>query len=258
MENKQMLEQLYELKTCNAILISNTTGKEIATASLESHQVSQSVSEEDIKAGVENELFLRLYKDRTIQITLTDIQQKRDIFEAKVGSTLEEKLVTVSAFPKNYTVELGGDDGDDLQITLDETPVENAPRLYVKSTGEVIAREHVVLEGNVLTILDPKVQAGDLLFVGSYFYQTTAETLAITNDPKVDTYRVELHIPVMDSKLTTKFIKKVVFHCCSLGQNWEFGGNTDITKQTTETVLTVMKSDLHEDLGFIAYERPKK
>lgn len=256
MENKQMLEQLYELKTCNAILISNTTGKEIATASLESHQVSQSVSEEDIKAGVDNELFVRLYKDRTIQITLTDIQQKRDMLEAKVGSTLTEKLVTVSAFPKNQKVEANMD--GDLQITLDETPLKDAPRLYVKATGAVIPTENVILEGNVLTILDPSVKAGDLLYAGSYLYQTTAETLTISNDPNTDTYRVELHIPVMDAKLKTQFIKKVVFHCCSLGQNWEFAGSTDVTKQTTESVLTVMKSDMHDELGFIAYERPKK
>lgn len=251
MENKHLLEQLYELKTCNAVLISNTTGKEMYTCSLESHKVAQSVSEEDIKAGIENELFLRLYKDRTITIELVDIQQKRDLFEAKVGSAMEEKVVRVSALPKNYVVGAG------LEIELEETPVVKAPRVYIKSTGAVIPTEDVTLVGNVLTIAEG-VAEGDMVYVGSYLYETLAETLAISNDPKIDTYRLELYSPVMDASLTTKFIKRVVFHKCSLGQNWEFNGSTDITKQTTTSTLTVMKSDDHEDLGFIAYELPKK
>lgn len=256
MENSQLLEQLYELKTCNALLISNTTGKEMYTCSLETHQVSQSVSEEDIKAGIDNELFLRLYKDRTITITLTDIQQKRDFFSAKVGSDLEKKLVRVSALPKNYTVAPG--DSDKLKIVLDETPAVSAPRIYIKSTGAIVPTENVELEGNTLTINHGEIHAGDVVYVGSYLYEVEAETLAITTDPKADTYRLELFSPVMDASLTTKFNKRVVFHKCTLGQNWEFNGSTDITKQTTETVLTVMKSDDHEDLGFIAYELPKK
>lgn len=256
MENNQLLEQLYELKTCNALLISNTTGKEMYTCSLETHQVSQSVSEEDVKAGIDNELFLRLYKDRTITINLTDIQQKRDWFAAKVGSDLEKKMVRVSALPKNYTVASG--DSDSLQITLDEKPVADAPRIYIKSTGAVVPAEKVSVSEKVLTIEHEGINAGDVVYVGSYLYETEAETLAITTDPKTDTYRLELYSPVMDASLTTKYIKRVVFHKCSLGQNWEFNGSTDITKQTTETVLTVMKSDDHDDLGFIAYEYPKK
>ena len=256
MENNQLLEQLYELKTCNALLISNTTGKEMYTCSLETHQVSQSVSEEDVKAGIDNELFLRLYKDRTITINLTDIQQKRDWFAAKVGSDLEKKLVRVSALPKNYTVASGAEDA--LEITLDETPVADAPRVYIKSTGAVVPTENVSVAGKVLTIEHEGINVGDVVYVGSYLYETEAETLAISTDPKTDTYRLELYSPVMDASLTTKYIKRVVFHKCSLGQNWEFNGSTDITKQTTETVLTVMKSDDHDDLGFIAYEYPKK
>lgn len=254
MENNHLLEQLYELKTCNAVLVSNTTGKEMYTCSLETHKVAQSVSEEDVKAGIDNELFLRLYKDRAITIELVDIQQKRDWFEAKVGTAMARKTVRVSAFPKNYTVK---DSDGTLQITLDETPAEDAPRVYNKATGVVIPAENVSLAGKILTITSG-VAEGEVVYVGSYLYDVEADALSISNDPKTDTYRLELYSPVMDASLTTKFIKRVVFHKCSLGQNWEFNGSTDITKQTTTTTLTVMKSDDHEDLGFIAYEVPKK
>ena len=104
MENKHFLQDAYELKVANVILEDLETGVEMYSASLDTHQISQTVSEELIKAGQENDTFVTLTKSKEIKVTLEDIMAKLDWQAAKVGGSLDERELEVSAFPKNYKV----------------------------------------------------------------------------------------------------------------------------------------------------------
>lgn len=251
-----MLEQLYELKVASVVLTEEKTGMEMYSASLETHSIAQTVGEELIKAGTENETFVRLTKDKEIKVELNDIQQKRDWVAAKMGGSLTEQLVEVSAFPKNYKVksELGS-----VCVELEHEPKNDVlPKFYNKKTNKVIDESHLELQGKKVIITEESFVEGDVIFGASYRYETTAETVKIDNASSTPNFRVELHIPVLYADMSLAYTKKVIFHRASLGQNWSFDGSTDITKQTTAHTLTVLKHDDYEELGYIVYEKPVK
>ncbi len=257
--SEKILEQLYELKVASVVLTEEETGLEMYSASLETHSIAQTVSEELIKAGTENETFVRLIKDKEIKVELTDIQQKRDWLAAKMGGQLTEQLVTVSEFPKNYKVksETDGEGGRTLFVELDQEPYLGAfPKFLNKKTETVIAPEGLALDGKKVIITDPAIKVGDIVFGTSYRYETLSEAIKIDNGAATPSFRVELHIPVMSADLALVYTKKVVFHKASLGQDWSFDGSTEITKQTSSHTLTVLKSDDYEELGYIVYEKP--
>lgn len=256
MKNEMMLEQLYELKVASVVLTEEKTGMEMYSASLETHSIAQTVSEELIKAGTENETFVRLTKDKEIKVELNDIQQKRDWVAAKMGGALTEQLVEVSAFPKNYKVK---SDSGSVYVELEHEPKNGVlPKFYNKKTNKVIDGTHLELQDKKVIITEEDFAEGDVIFGASYRYETTAEALKIDNSGSTPNFRVELHIPVLYADMSLAYTKKVIFHRASLGQNWSFDGSTDITKQTTAHTLTVLKHDDYEELGYIVYEKPVK
>lgn len=256
MNNEMMLEQLYELKVASVVLTEEKTGMEMYSASLETHSIAQTVGEELIKAGTENETFVRLTKDKEIKVELTDIQQKRDWIAAKMGGTLTEQLVEVSAFPKNYKVQ---SELDDVFVELEQEPKNGVmPKLYNKKTNKAIEASNLSLEGKRIVIENEAFVEGDVIFGSSYRYETVAEALKIDNSATTPNFRVELHIPVLHADMSLAYTKKVIFHRASLGQDWTFDGSTDITKQTTSHTLTVLKHDDYEELGYVVYEKPVK
>lgn len=254
MENKHFLQDAYELKVANVILEDLETGVEMYSASLDTHQISQTVSEELIKAGQENDTFVTLTKSKEIKVTLEDIMAKLDWQAAKVGGSLEERELEVSAFPKNYKVK---DSSGELVIELEHEPVNGVlPVIYRKDTHKAISTDLLTLEGKVITISDDSLSAGDLVFGSSYKYLTTSDSLMIDSGSKARHFRCEMHIPVLSSDLSLLFTKKIVFHKVAMSQNWEFSGATEISKNNQSTELTVLKHDDYDGLGYIVYEKP--
>ena len=252
MENKYFLTDAYELKVANVVLTDNKTGVEMYSASLETHEIAQTVQEELIKAGQENSTYVTLQKSKEIKVTLTDIMSKIDWQAAKMGTDLENKEIVVSAFPKNYAVQEA--DGE-LFIELDKEPLHGQlPVIYNKQTRKAIETSDLMLDGKKVKITDVAISVGDILFGASYRYTTTADVLMINNKNTASNYRCELHIPVLNSSMDLLYTKKIVFHKCSMGQDWTFSGSTEIASNPQTTTLTVLQPDNYEELGYVVYE----
>lgn len=252
MENKYFLTDAYELKVANVVLTDNKTGLELYSASLETHEITQAVQEELIKAGQENSTFVTLQKSKEIKVTISDIMSKIDWQAAKMGTNLEQKEVVVSAFPKNYAVK---ESSGELYIELDHEPLYGQlPTLYNKTTRKAIEVSALELNEKRVVITDLGISLGDIVFGSSYRYTTTGDVLMIHNNNNTSTYRCELHIPVLNSSMDLLYTKKVIFHKCSMGQDWSFSGQTEISSNPSSTTLTVLQSDDYEELGYIVYE----
>lgn len=247
--NAHFLEELYDLSVANALLIDEETGLELYTASLETHTINQTAESELVKAGQNNDTFLEIKKDKEITIELVDIQQKRDWEALKLGGTLETKMVKVSAFPRNYTV--SGETGKEIE--LEQTPVDGTPIVYDKKTKKPLATDAVTLSGKKLTITDESIEKGDVVFVGSYMYETEAEAIDIQNRSNTSTMRLELDIPKYGADNQVKYTKKVVFYRVSLGEDFSMEGSSERSKQTTTHKMTVLKHPDRDSLGFFAY-----
>lgn len=254
MENTHFLEDAYELKVANVILQDLETGLEMYSASLESHQITQSISEELLKAGQENDTYVTLQKSKEIKVEIQDIMSKLDWSAAKVGSQLETRTLEVSCFPRNHTVKA---DDVNLVIELDHEPVNGVmPTLYNKKTRKAINPSNLELDGKTITITDDTLAAGDLVFASSYKYETTSESLVFDAKNKARHFRCEMHVPVLSANLDLLYTKKIVFHKTQMDQNFEFSGATEITKNNQTTALTVLKHDDYDNLGYIVYEKP--
>ena len=254
MENAHFLQDAYELKVANVILQDLESGLELYSASLETHQINQTVSEELLKAGQENDTYVTLQKSKEIKVEIQDIMSKLDWSAAKVGGELAERTLEVSCFPRNHTIKT---DDSNLVIELDHEPVNGVmPVLYNKKTRKAIESSKLELAGKVITITDDSLSEGDLLFASSYKYLATAESLIFEAKNKARHYRCELHIPVLSANLDLLYTKKIIFHKTAMDQNWEFSGATEITKNNQTTGLTVLKHDDYANFGYIVYEKP--
>lgn len=251
--NPYYLDNLYEMRVADAILISNTTGVESFTSSLETAALEQSISESEVRGGSANEIQVLLKTDKKIKVTLTDVRQNRDSFAQKLGGQLTERLATVSEFPQNYTLEAGDLEGE-FKITLNHEPKGKLPVFYNKKTK--LALPEGTVEGKVITIVDEDdvLEVGQVVFGSSYLYETTADGINFEKDSVTDTYRLELHIPVMDEKMVRRFTKKIVFYNSSLSENFSTSWSTTIEKQTDVRELTILSHDDYEELGFVIYE----
>lgn len=252
MVNPHVLDSLFEMHVANAILTDIESGLELYSASLETHSISAEIEQEIIKAGQQNSVYATLQKGKEIKIELADVLARLDWQSAKMNGELKEKLVIVSQAPKNMVVK---DKSGALVVELDHEPhKEVLPVFYNKKTKEAIQAQYLELEGKEVTITDPAIEEGMTLFASSYKYKTTAPTLDIAKIDQTRSFRVELHIPIVDDKLNVVYTKKVIFHRGNMAPDWTFEGNTEITKNTHTTTLTVVASDDHDELGYIVWE----
>lgn len=251
--NPYYLDNLYEMRVADAILVSNTTGVESFTSSLETAQLEQSISETEVRGGSANEIQVLLKTDKKIKVTLTDVRQNRDAFAQKLGGQLKERLATVSEFPQNYTLE-EGDLENEFKITLAHEPKGKLPVFYNKKTK--LALPEGTVEGKVIKIVDDggSLAAGQVVFGSSYLYETTADGIDFKSDSVADTYRLELHIPIMNEKMQKVFTKKIVFYNSALSESFSTSLSTTVEKQTDVRELTVLAHDDYEELGFVIYE----
>ena len=260
MVNTHLLDSLYEMHVANAILTDVDSGLELFSASLETHSIAAAIETEEIKAGQANATFVTLQKGKTITVELADIMSRLDWQAAKMNGNIEEKLVMVSETPKNYSVKSVTKKVKDLAtsalvVELAQEPYKGIlPTFYNKKTKQPIEAQYLALEGKVVTITDPAVEEGMVIFGSSYKYETTAPSLTIAKVDQTRSFRVELHIPIVDAKMNVVYTKKVIFHRGNMASDWSFEGNTEITKNSQTTTLTVVESEDHEDLGYIVWE----
>lgn len=258
MVNNHYLDDLYELKVANVVLTDLDTNVELYSASLETHSISAALETEEIKAGQENQTFVVLQKSKTITVELSDVMSKMDWQAAKMNAELNEELVVVSQFPKNYVLKDNSEGG--FEFELDHEPYKGIlPAFYNKKTKAAIDPSNITLEGKVVTITDGAgLEDGQIVFGSSYKYETTAEVMKIAKADKAKHFRVEMHIPILNSSLELVKTKKIIFHKAAMSGDWSTEGNTEVGKNNMDTTLTILADDNYEDLGYIVYENPVK
>ena len=98
------------------VLLIDKDGNQLASATLKSHNMSQTVDTTEIRAGQANDVLATIKNNKTIEVTIEDVQQKHDFIAMMLGSEIK-KNQTVDAYVLPQGIKVRGG-----KITLPQVP----------------------------------------------------------------------------------------------------------------------------------------
>ena len=252
---KNYLTEEYLFAVADAVLIDEATGIQLATCSLKSHNVAQTVDTTEIKAGQENDTLVTIKSNKNLTVELEDVRQSRQWLAMQMGSTIEaNEDVIAYAFPKFYTVD------ENLEITLEHTPEPNQViRVYNRDTKEVLV-SHATVD-TTITLPEEKANEGDIVVVESYKYKINAgkaEVLHIKSNKFAKSYRLILDELVFDNDYEVVGRRQTIFYKVTADDAFTLAGSTERSEQTNTYKFTVKKHPSYDDLGVIVYHNEAK
>ena len=240
--NELMTKELFEVSVADIYFYSRNTGMELFTGTLTQHEITQSVDEEDIKAGRDNAVLATIKKNKQITFTLTDVISRLDQEAFQFGGVVKDVDGNVEAMhmPKNYTV-AGG------KVTLDKTPLDGEEvKVYSLKTNKEIPS---VLAGNVLTLTG--AEEGEIVFVGGFKYVAPegAKYYDIAADPTTEAMFAVIEVPIYDSDMNLVALKQYHFPKVSMSGNVTKSGQSEKTTPAIQTEVKVLKDNSVDYLG---------
>ena len=241
--NELMTKKLFEVSVADIYFYSKKTGIEMFTGTLTQHEITQSVDEEDIKAGRNNDTLATIKKNKQITFTLTDVISRLDQEAFQFGGVVDDVDGTVEAFhmPKNYTVLEG------LKVKLDKTPIDGEEvKAYSLATNKEVP---ATLNGNELTLTG--VEVGETVFVGGFSYVAPngAKYYDISPDPTTEPMFAVIEVPIYDSDMNLVAVKQYHFPKVSMSGNVTKSGQSEKTAPAIQTEVKVLKDDSVDYLG---------
>lgn len=247
-KNNYLTEE-YLLAVVDAVLVDEETGIQLATSSLKSHNISQSVDSTEIKAGQDNDTLITIKSNKTVTVELEDVRQNRQWLAMQMGSDIATESIEAYAFPKRYTVEASN------KVTLSHTPIVGQTiKVYKADTKESV---EVELSGQELTVTG--ANEGDVVIVEAYKYTiSNAEVLRFKSNKFAKSYRLILDEPVFNDEVDVIGRRQTIFYRVIADDNFTLNGSTDRGEKTNSYKFTVKKHPLHDDLGVIVYHNEEK
>ena len=240
--NELMTKELFEVSVADIYFYSRNTGMELFTGTLTQHEITQSVDEEDIKAGRDNAVLATIKKNKQITFTLTDVISRLDQEAFQFGGVVKDVDGNVEAMhmPKNYTV-AGG------KVTLDKTPIDGEEvKVYSLKTNKEVPS---TLAGNVLTLTG--VEEGEIVFVGGFKYVAPdgAKYYDIAADPTTEPMFAVIEVPIYDNDMNLVALKQYHFPKVSMSGNVTKSGQSEKTTPAIQTEVKVLKDNSVDYLG---------
>ena len=240
--NELMTKELFEVSVADIYFYSRNTGMELFTGTLTQHEITQSVDEEDIKAGRDNAVLATIKKNKQISFTLTDVISRLDQEAFQFGGVVKDVDGNVEAMhmPKNYTV-VGG------KVTLDKTPITGEEvKVYSLKTNKEVPS---TLAGNVLTLTG--AEEGEIVFVGGFKYVAPdgAKYYDIAADPTTEPMFAVIEVPIYDNDMNLVALKQYHFPKVSMSGNVTKSGQSEKTTPSIQTEVKVLKDNSVDYLG---------
>ena len=198
-------DQVEFLLSVADVLLLDKEGHQLASATLKSHNMSQTVDSTDIRAGQNNDILATIKNNKTIEVTIEDVQQKRDFIAMMMGAEIQTGQ-TVDAYVLPQAIEVG----EAGAIVLPQIPKTGERVVVEDATGKVLTTTGT---GQNLTISQDAPAKGTLVYISGYAYETQASELMVISSSKfASSYKMILDEQVFDADMQIVARKQTVFH----------------------------------------------
>lgn len=223
------------------VLLIDKNGNQLASATLKSHNMSQTVDSTEIRAGQAYNVLATIKNNKTIEVTIEDVQQKHDFIAMMLGSEIKENVkIDAYVLPQSLTVKGG-------KITLPQTPKAGEEVVITKADGSVVTTTFTDKESAELT----GVKDGDLLYISGYKYESTTDNMVmeIASDRYAGSYKMVLDEQVFDADMQIIARKQTVFHKVIPNETFTLDGSAERAEKTTSYTFTVALEPGQDTLG---------
>lgn len=228
------------------VLLMDAKGNQLASATLKSHNMSQTVDTTEIRAGQANDVLATIKNNKTIEVTIEDVQQKHDFIAMMLGAKIETGA-TVDAYvlPQGLTVKSN-------KVELPQTPKVGENVVVTKANGEAIASASV--SGKEITGLTG-LNDGDIVYISGYAYSAPADNMkmAIASDKFAGSFKMVLDEQVFNADMQIIARKQTVFYKVIPNDSFTLDGSAERAEKTTSYTFTVALEQGREDLGYVLY-----
>ena len=223
-------------------LTSGNEGAEYATASLKSHNISQTVDTSEIRAGRKNAVIATLESNKTITVEIEDVHANREwLAIAMDGEMAKGQTVEVRVLPQKLTV------GTDLNISLAKAP-KGSKVTVVRDNGQQVE----------VTIADGKGQvdgaaAGEVVQVMSYLHDATADVITVGGEGQGRAFAMYLEESVFNNNMKVIATKTTYFPRVVPESSFSMEGSSELAEQNMTYTFTVSQPEGETFLGRIIY-----
>lgn len=225
------------------VLLIDKSGAQLASATLKSHNMSQTVDTTEIRAGQRNDVLATIKNNKTIEVTIEDVQQQRDFIAMMLGAEVEPNQ-TVKAYVLPQGIEV-----KDGAITLPQVPADKEVVTVEDENGQKI--DGLEFKQGVATT---SVANGSIVYISGYAYDAQAEQLmTIASDKFAGSYKMVLDEQVFNADMQIIARKQTVFHKVIPNDSFTLDGSAERAEKTISYTFTVALDGGRSDLGYIVY-----
>ena len=233
------------LSVADVLLIDNKSGLEYASATLASHNISQSVDSSEIRAGRKNAVICTLESNKTITVEVEDVHANRDWIAIAMDAELGEKDdFEARHLPVKLVV------GDGLKVTLPKEPKNPAEvKFFDAQRQEVTATPGT---GAEFTLTG--VQKGDVVETSSFVHVVpAADVMEIGGEGQGRSFSMFLEETVMNNDMEVIATKTTFFPRVVPDSSFTMEGTSELAEQNVTYTFTVVQADGFDYLGQIYY-----
>ena len=228
------------------VLLLDEKGNQLASATLKSHSMNQTVDTTEIRAGQANDVLATIKNNKTIEVTIEDVQQKHDFIAMMLGAQMQ-KGATVDAYvlPQGLTVASN-------KAQLPQTPKEGEEIVVTKANGEVVSSAQV--SGKEITGLTG-IGDGQIVYISGYAYSAPSDNIkmSIASDKFAGSFKMVLDEQVFNADMQIIARKQTVFYKVIPNDSFTLDGSAERAEKTTSYTFTVALEQGREDLGYVLY-----
>ena len=224
------------------VLLIDKDGHQLASATLKSHNMNQTVDTTEIRAGQRNDVLATIKNNKTIEVTIEDVQQQRDFIAMMLGAEVKEgQTVDAYVLPQGLVVK-------NNKITLPQEPKSGEQVVVEDADGKKLEVQFEGVSGT-LTAADDTI-----VYISGYAYSTQAEQLmTIASDKFAGSYRMVLDEQVFDADMQIIARKQTVFYKVIPNDSFTLDGSAERAEKTISYTFTVALETGRSDLGYIVY-----
>lgn len=255
------------LGVADVLILDDTTGMQIASATLSSHTIEQTVDATDLRGGRTNKIIGRLKTNKGLSVTVEDLQQTKEFQAFISGSEVVTTASVAYTMPEEVSYVTDG-----IELPATKQLKDGAPLFcYDPTTGEQLIVEldrvsnpmKVKLgtkadnpQGNIQT----QLQNGAPVLLGAYQYDTTdAPNFTIKTNKFANNVSVVLEEDVYDGETMEIIkVKQTIIPVASPDENFSLSGSSEISETTASYTFTALASgDCEDMLGYVVYLDPE-